>query len=122
MIMLYTILWINNKVVKLYPKKEVKVKTFQVKEGYAIVVNDILRVEVLDTKNSLSFYMNDRLRYEKVKSSNSKLVILPNKSINVDGQTDIVINGLGFVKVNRPGLIKLYVLDTKLISTRKKLI
>lgn len=110
------------KVLKLYPRKEIKVKTFQVKSGYAIVINDILRVEVLDNKNSLSFYMNDRLRYEKVKSLNSKLVILPNKSFEVDGQTDIVINGLGFIKVNKKGVIRVFTLDTNLISIRKKLI
>ena len=58
-----------NKTLKFYPKKEIRVKTFQVRNGYAIVVNDILRIENIgDKMNSFSFYMNDRLRYEKIKS------------------------------------------------------
>ena len=54
-----------NKIIKYYPKKEIKVKTFQVKPGYSVVVNDILRIEnISDKSNSLSFYMNDKLRYD----------------------------------------------------------
>ncbi len=107
---------------KLYPKKEIRIKTFQMRNGYSIVINDILRIENLGEKNSFSFYMSDKLRYEKVKSKNDKLIILPNKSIAVDGQTDIVINGLGFIKITRPGTIKIYTLDTKLISGRKMMV
>ena len=109
-------------VTKLYPKKEIRIKTFQMRPGYSIVINDILRIENMGDKNSFSFYMSDKLRYEKVKSKNDKLTILPNKSVEVDGQTDIVINGLGFIKITRPGSIKIYTLDTKLISERKMMV
>ena len=52
-----------NKIIKYYPKKEIKVKTFQVKPGYSVVINDIFRIENTSKKsNSLSFYMNDNLR------------------------------------------------------------
>ncbi len=111
-----------SKVSKLYPKKEIRVKTFQMRNGYSIVINDILRIENLGNKNSFSFYMNDKLRYEKVTSKNDKLCILQNKTIEVDGETDIVINGLGFVKITNPGSIKIYILDVKMISTRKKMV
>ena len=85
------------KVVKLYPKKEIKVKTFQIRSGYAIVINDILRIENIGNKlNSFSFYMNDKLRYEKVKSKNDKLTILPSISYEINEPTDIIINGKSF--------------------------
>ena len=112
-----------NKVVKLYPKKEIKVKTFQTRSGYAIVVNDILRVENVGTKsNSFSFYMNDRLRYEKVKSKNDKLTILPNITYDITEPTDIIINGLGFIRITKVGSVRVHALDLKLISKRSSMI
>ena len=112
-----------NKVVKLYPKKEIKVKTFQTRSGYAIVVNDILRIEnVGDKSNSFSFYMNDKLRYEKVKAKNDKLKILPNLIFDIDEPTDILINGLGFIRITKPGSVKVHALDIKLISKRRSMI
>ena len=63
-----------NKVRKLYPKTEIKVKTFQVRSGYSVVINDILRIENTSSKlNSFSFYMNNKLRYEKLSPKNDKL-------------------------------------------------
>lgn len=111
-----------NKLSKMYPKKEIRVKTFQMRENYAIVINDYFRIENIKNKNSFSFYMNDKLRYEKIKSKNNKLTILPNKVIEVDGESDIVINGLGFIKVSKPGIIKIHSIDSRLISIRKKLV
>lgn len=112
-----------NKTLKFYPKKELRVKTFQVRPAYAILINDILRIENVGNKfNSFSFYMSDNLRYEKVKSKNEKLTILPNKIIEVTEPTDILINGLGFVRITKPGIIKIYALDNKLISYRKSMI
>ena len=111
-----------NKVSKLYPKKEIKIKTFQMKNGYSIVINDILRIDNLSDKNSFSFYMNDKLRYEKVKHKNPKLTILQNKTIDLNGEEDLVINGLGFVKITKPCTVKVYTLDINMISTRKKMI
>lgn len=111
-----------NKVSKYYPNKEIKVKTFQIRNNYSIIINDILRIENLGEKNSFSFYMNDKLRYEKIKNKNDKLIVLPSKTIEVDGETDIVINGIGFLKISKPGLIKIYTIDTKLISERKRMI
>ena len=111
------------KVVKLYPKKEIKVKTFQVRKDYAILVNDILRIENVGEKsNSFSFYMNDKLRYEKVKAKNDKLKILPNVTYDIIEPTDIIINGLGFIRVTKAGSVKINILDNRLISKRKSMI
>ena len=111
------------KIVKLYPKKEIKVKTFQVRSTYSIVVNDILRIENIGNKfNSFSFYMSDKLRYEKIKDKNDKLKILPSITYDINESTDIIINGLGFIRITKPGSIKINILDTKLISKRKSMI
>ncbi len=112
-----------SRVVKLYPKKEIKVKTFQVKSGYSIVINDILRIENTSNKsNSFSFYMNDKLRYEKVNIKNDKLKILQNLEYEINEPTDLLINGLGFIRITKVGSIKIYSLDNRLISKRKSMI
>ena len=111
------------KVSKYYPKKEIKVKTFQVRSGYAVIVNDFLRIENTGLKsNSFSFYMNDKLRYEKVKSKNEKLTTLDSVNYEIDMPSDILINGLGFVRITKLGNIKVNILDTKLLSKRKSMI
>ncbi len=110
------------KTIKLYPKKEIKVKTFQIRNGYSIVINDIFRIDNLGKLNSFSFYMNDKLRYEKVKLKNEKLKILPNTTIETNECTDILVNGLGFIRITRPGEFKIYTLDEKMITIRKSMI
>lgn len=111
-----------NKTIKLYPKKEIRVKTFQIRSGYSIVINDILRIDNLGKCNSFSFYMSDKLRYEKVKFKNEKLKILPSMSIETNECTDVLVNGLGFIRITKPGEFKIYALDEKMISIRKSMI
>ena len=41
---------------------------------------------------------------------------------NEFSQVDLVINGLGFVKITKPCTVKVYTLDINMISTRKKMI
>ena len=112
-----------NKVIKLYPKKELKVKTFQVRSNYSIVVNDILRIEnTYEKSNSFSFYMSDKLRYEKVSSKNDKLKILQSLEYEINEPTDILINGVGFIRITKVGKVKIYSIDNRLISIRKSMI
>lgn len=110
------------KTIKLYPKKEIRVKTFQIRNGYSIVINDIFRIDNLSKSNSFSFYMSDKLRYEKVKLKNDKLKILPSTTIETNECTDILVNGLGFIRITRPGEFKIYALDEKMITIRKSMI
>lgn len=112
-----------SKVIKLYPKKELKVKTFQVRSGYSIVINDILRIENTSNKsNSFSFYMSDKLRYEKVKSKNDKLKILQSIEYEINEPTDILVNGVGFIRITKSGTVRIYSLDNRIIKRRKSMI
>ena len=111
------------KIIKYYPKKEIKVKTFQMWNDSSIILNDILRIENTSNKlNSFSFYMNDKLRYEKVKPKNHKLNDLPSISYDINEPTDIVINGLGFIRITKVSKIKINVIDLKIVSIRKSMI
>ena len=74
--------------------------------------------KALNVLNSIS----DKLRYEKVKDKNSKLRHLPNINYSVEEGTDIVVSGLGFIRITKEGSIKIYTLDEKMISKRKSMI
>lgn len=112
-----------NKVRKLYPKTEIKVKTFQVRSGYSVVINDILRIENTSSKfNSFSFYMNNKLRYEKLSSKNDKLRNLESISYDINEPSDILINGVGFIRISKVGSVKISIIEPKLVSIRKSMI
>lgn len=112
-----------NKIKKYYPRKEIKVKTFQMFNDSSVVINDFLRIENTSGKlNSFSFYLNDKLRYEKVKSKNNKLKDLDSIIYEVNGPSDIIINGLGFIRITKECTIKIYSINSKMISIRKSVI
>ena len=50
------------------------------------------------------------------------LKALPKKNIHLNGEEDIVINGLGFIKVTKECDVVVYTLDENLISVRKSMI
>jgi 30S ribosome assembly GTPase len=109
---------------KIIPKKEIKVKTIQIKSGYSCIIDKILRIDYVEGGlNSFSFYMNNNLKYEKVKlEKNDKLKVLPKVNLKIEGNEDIVINGLGFIKIVKESKVVVYTLDEKMISKRKKMI
>ena len=61
------------------------------------------------------------LRLDCLKT-NEKLKMLPKKNIHIKGNEDVVINGLGFIKIVKETDIVVYTLDEKLISVRNKMI
>lgn len=113
----------DTKLLKVLPKKELKVKTIQVNNNDSVLVEDIFRIDYKGEKNSLNFYMNNKLQYKKFKTKNKKyLDYLNNKEYQLEGKKDIVISGLGFIKLNKPGNIKIYINNLNLINIRDKMI
>ena len=53
---------------------------------------------------------------------NDKLKVLPKLNLKVSGDEDIIINGLGFIKIVKEAKVVVYTLDEKMISKRKKMI
>lgn len=111
-------------IVKITPKKEIKVKTFQIRPGFSVIVDNILRIDYEKGKlNSFSFYMNNNLDFKKIKiTTNDNLKILPKKNIHINVKEDIVISGLGFIKIVNEADVVVYTLDENLISVRKNMI
>ena len=113
-----------DKIKEIISKKEIKPKILQTKSGFTVIVSDLLRIDnVGKDKISLIFYMNNNMKFQKVKiSTKDDLKSLPKKNIIVDGKTDVVINGLGFIKIPSKANIVIYTLDEDIISLRNKMI
>lgn len=113
----------EKEIIRIIPKKELKVKTFQVYNGDSIVIDNILRIDYKGDPNSLNFYMNNNLMYKRFKTKNKDYLNKYNfKEYEINGKKDIVISGLGFIKLNKSGNIKIYIKNTNLISIRNKMI
>ncbi len=116
--------YLNNEIIrKITPHKELKVKTFQIKSGYSIIIDDILRIDYNEGHlNSFNFYMNNNLKYKKCKTKNNReLKFLPHKTFKIE-KKDIVINGLGFIKINKPANISVYSVSEEIINIRNKMV
>ena len=109
---------------KITPLKELKVKTYQIKPNETIFVEELFRIDYLSShKNSFSFYMNNSLHFNRMKiKTRNTLTSLPKKNIHVPANSDIVLNGIGFIKIVKECDIVVYTLDESLISIRKSMI
>lgn len=107
-----------NEIKKVIPKKEIKAITYQAKGKNYIQIEKYAVIEVED--NNLTLFFSNDLKIERFyKEKNNSL---KENIIRVKEKEDIVISGLGFIKVGLPGIIKIKTLDNVDIYTRKSLI
>ena len=109
--------------VNLLPKKEIKPRIHLLKPGFMIIL-PFIRIE--NNTNDfvrLSFYINNSIKLEKIKSiRNDKYKDLENIKMEVDENEDLVIEGVGFVKVIDKCKIDIYTVNKRIISKRRKLV
>lgn len=87
---------------QITPKKEIKPITYQIKGTQYIMIDRFAKVEA--SNNNLTFFFANTLkldRYYKDKNVDFKENVL-----EVHKNEDIVISGLGFIKVTKPGVIR----------------
>lgn len=104
---------------KIIPKNRINPKIYQINSDQIINVNDLLIVDI-KKQNIISFYMSNNLDYKR--SYNNIKTNLEKHVLSVEDNTDIVINGLGFIKVKNKSKIIIYTLKNVLVYTRKSLI
>lgn len=103
---------------KILPKKEIKPTTYQVKTKQYINIEDIL--VICSNQNNLTLYFSNELKINRTfKEKENDLI---EHSIRVKKYSDIVITGLGFIKVNKDEVIKIWTLPNVDIYVRKSLI
>lgn len=109
---------------KLVPKKEIKPKTYQIKEGECLIIEDLFRLDYEEgAKNSFTLYISNSLKVKRLNGKkHNDLKELSKIELDVNHYEDIVINGLGFIKIVDPCKISIYI-DQKInVFKRKSLI
>jgi len=104
---------------KITPIKEIKPITYQVKGIQYIYIGDLAKLELED--NNVTLFFANNLKIDRFYSDKRKLDLKEN-IVRVKNNEDIVIEGLGFIKVSNPGIIKVYTIDGVDVYTRDSLI
>lgn len=104
---------------KIIPKKEIKPITYQIKSKQYILIDNILKLEVENI--DMTFYISNILKVERYYKDNIRLNKYELKEIKISKNEDLIIEGLGFIKFNKPTVIKYRIIDNVNVYTRKAL-
>lgn len=106
---------------KIIPTKEIKPITYQIKNEQTIVIEDIVRLD-LKENNNLTIYMSNSLDIKRFYKNKDDLTNLKKHELLVYEDSDIVIQGLGFIKFTNNSKVVLYIQDGVKVFVRKNLI
>ena len=114
--------FIDSKTLKsIIPNKELKPITYQIKDKQTIIIEDLVRVDLIQN-NSMTIYMANNLNIKRVYKDTDELNNLKKHEFNIDNDTDIVIQGLGFIKFTHKSKIILYTKENISVFVRKNII
>ena len=91
----------NSLLKKINPKKEIKPKTYQIKTGQCLVIGDLFRIDYVEGgKNSFTLYVSNDLKVKRYNMNKCTLLKdRPKTTYDVGYHKDLVIDGLGFIKI-----------------------
>ena len=87
---------------KISPIKEIKPKTYQIRKNQSIIIEDFLRIDYVEgAKNSFTLYMSNSLKVKRLLNASNKddLKNLNKTTYQVKYGEDLVVSGLGFIKM-----------------------
>ncbi len=96
---------------KISVKKEIKPRTYQLRKNQSIVIENLVRIDYVEgEKNSFTLFLSNDLKVKRLLNltNNSDLKDLNKTTYNVGYEEDLVISGLGFIKIVNKGVIDLY--------------
>lgn len=108
---------------KLLPKSVIKPKVYTIKKDFMIILGDILRIENNSNEDvNLVFYFKNEIKLNKMRSIRNKLLKDKDKLDVKVSDKDIILEGLGYIKVVGNANLTMYTLNKKMISVRNKMI
>jgi hypothetical protein len=110
---------------KISPKKEIKPRTYQLRKNQSIIIEDLLRIDYVEgEKNSFTLFVSNDLKVRRLLNlfNNEELKDKNKITYNIKYDEDLVINGLGFIKIVNKGVINLYIDKDVESFTRRSLI
>lgn len=96
---------------KMLPKKEIKPRTYQLRAGQCLLIGDLLRIDyVQGEKNSFTLYISNDIKVKRVISSkHDDLKNMAKRTYQLPFNQDVVVKGLGFIKIVNRGEIDIYI-------------
>ena len=114
----------HNDIKKLSSHKEIKPRTYQIKRGQALIIENFLRIDYVEgERNSFTVFCSNDINIKRINGKrHDYLKDLSLKEVNLKYHEDIVINGFGFIKTVLEGKVHVYVDKDVLVFTRKSLV
>ena len=107
----------------LNSKKEIKPKTYQINKNQSLIIGDFLRIDYIEgDRNSFTFYIPNGIKIKKINSRHDYLKDLAYKEYELKFHEDLIIYGLGFIKIVLNGKIGIYLNKDVKTFLRKNLI
>ena len=97
---------------KISPKKEIKPRTYQLRKNQSIVIEDLVRIDYIEgEKNSFTLFVSNDLKVKRLLNSGNNNILKDKNKITYDVKydEDLVISGLGFIKIVNKGIIDVYI-------------
>ncbi|CCY79538.1 gTPase YqeH [Mycoplasma sp. CAG:877] len=97
---------------KISAKKEIKPKTFQLRPNQSIIIEDIIRIDYVEgEKNSFTLFVSNDLKVRRLLNllNNNELRDKNKITYQVKYDEDLVVDGLGFIKIVNKGVIDVYI-------------
>lgn len=111
------------KYTSLIPKKEIKPKVYNLRPGFMLLIRELIRIENNTDKNiNLVLYLKNEINIEKMRVIRNNYLKDKEVFSTVCNNEDIVINGLGFIKVVNTAKIDIYIVNKNILSKRERLI
>ncbi len=97
---------------KIAVKKEIKPRTYQLRKNQSIIIEDFIRIDYVEgEKNSFTLFISNDLKVKRLLNfiHNDELKDKNRITYHVGYDEDLVISGLGFIKIVNKGVIDLYI-------------
>lgn len=108
---------------KLNSKKEIRPKTYQLGKNESLLIGDLMRIDYIEgDRNSLTFYIPNEIKIRRCRFKSDNLKDLAIRNIDVGYYNDVVIRGLGFIKIVAGCKINVYINKDVSVFTRKNMI
>ena len=110
---------------KITPKKEIKPITYQINKGKSIEIDEIARIDYNSgNKNSFTLFMSNGLKISQVNitTHKDKYKDLVKHTFDIEGKQDVVINGLGYIKIIEPGVVSVWAPKNVDVSLRSSMV
>lgn len=106
---------------KVLPRNEIRTITYQIRYKQSIFIENLVRIDC-EMSNNLTLYFSNNLDVSREFNNSDRLLDLEKHELLVFENQDIVISGMGFIKVTNSGKITVYTIPNVDVFTRPSLI